>query len=392
MKFHLFALFMAIGAGLLFLAGCPSKNNPASPAPTDTPFPTFSPTATVTRTSTGTPLNTATKTPTATITSTPTPTASFTITNTPTNSPTFTSTVTYTYTATPAFTCVGQWYAQPGALAVDPTTHNIVANNQGCLEIFDNTGSPVTTYCNTGSGTGQLNGIGGIAVDQSGDIFVADSGNNRVEVFDPSLNCINQWGGTAPSPGSGNGDLNDPVGIALDNGGSASASVYVVDAGNRRVQKFTHSGAYVTQWSINYATSPVPTPFPTQAIYQIATGPLNQVYVTGNGFSTVYRTASDGSSMTPFPCPENSIPGALDPAYRGIAVDSSGSMYIACGDSGGLPGSLRKLDSSGNMIGQFHTNNSGGVTLSFPIGVALDGPSTIYVSDYGADKIFMFTQ
>ncbi|MGH9996266.1 MAG: 6-bladed beta-propeller, partial [Nitrososphaeraceae archaeon] len=60
-----------------------------------------------------------------------------------------------------------------------------------------------------------------------------DQGNSRVQKFDREGNFMTKWG----SKGSGEGQFIDPLGIALD----TSGNVYVVDAGNRRVQVFAPS-------------------------------------------------------------------------------------------------------------------------------------------------------
>src|SRR5262249_26427218 len=77
---------------------------------------------------------------------------------------------------------------------------------------------------------GQLRSPWGIAVDGSGDVYVTDTGNHRVEKFDREGNFITQWGGF----GNGKGQFNFPYGIALDTKGS----VFVVDSGNTRVEQF----------------------------------------------------------------------------------------------------------------------------------------------------------
>jgi tripartite motif-containing protein 71 len=77
---------------------------------------------------------------------------------------------------------------------------------------------------------GQLRSPWGIAVDGAGDVYVADTGNHRIEKFDREGNFITQWGGF----GNGEGQFNFPYGIAVD----AKGSVFVVDSGNTRVQQF----------------------------------------------------------------------------------------------------------------------------------------------------------
>ena len=114
-----------------------------------------------------------------------------------------------------------------------PHLHRPIVNRAGKLraiggarfpgQIFDQWGS-------SGSGDGQLNGPGGIAVDSAGNIYVADTGNNRVQKFGKSGQFLTKWG----SIGSANGQFHRPEGIAVDSNGN----VFVADADNHRVQVF----------------------------------------------------------------------------------------------------------------------------------------------------------
>jgi DNA-binding beta-propeller fold protein YncE len=74
-----------------------------------------------------------------------------------------------------------------------------------------------------------------MAVDGSGNVYVADRINNRVQKFNAQGECLSQFGST----GSGNGQLNDPRGIAIDKSGN----LWVAEAGNQRIQEFTAAGA-----------------------------------------------------------------------------------------------------------------------------------------------------
>jgi hypothetical protein len=80
-----------------------------------------------------------------------------------------------------------------------------------------------------GSGEGQFNQPHGVAVDGHGDVFVADTNNNRFQEFLPTGKYITQFG----SSGSGAAKFSDPLGIAV-----AGGRAYVVDAGNNRVEKW----------------------------------------------------------------------------------------------------------------------------------------------------------
>jgi hypothetical protein len=90
-----------------------------------------------------------------------------------------------------------------------------------------------------GGASGQFSEPGGIAVDDHGDVFVADRDNNRIEKFTADGRFLLSWGsaGTAPS------DFSLPVDVASDHAGN----VYVADLQNARVEKYSGSGAF--EWA-----------------------------------------------------------------------------------------------------------------------------------------------
>ena len=91
-------------------------------------------------------------------------------------------------------------------------------------------GTFVTTWGSSGTGDGQFNAPLGVATDGNGNVYVADTNNNRIQKFDASGTFLATWG----IAGSGNGQFSDPTGVATH----GSGDVYVADAGNNRIQKF----------------------------------------------------------------------------------------------------------------------------------------------------------
>ncbi len=77
---------------------------------------------------------------------------------------------------------------------------------------------------------GQFNGPRGVATDGSGNVYVADRGNFRIQKFDANGTFLATWG----SSGSGNGQFPGPTAAATD----ASGNIYVADQSNNRIQKF----------------------------------------------------------------------------------------------------------------------------------------------------------
>ena len=102
------------------------------------------------------------------------------------------------------------------------------------IQQFDATGpGPYVTHLGKwgsfGSGDGQFNGPVGVAVGGNGHVFVADQGNHRVQEFIATGGFVRTWG----SLGSSTGQLNLPSGVAAGGNGH----VYVADSGNHRIAR-----------------------------------------------------------------------------------------------------------------------------------------------------------
>src|SRR5438270_863408 len=81
-----------------------------------------------------------------------------------------------------------------------------------------------------GTTDGQFSNPYGVATDASGDVYVADVSNERVQKFDATGAFITKWG----VGGTSDGQFQNPTGVATD----GSGYVYVADYSNQRIQKF----------------------------------------------------------------------------------------------------------------------------------------------------------
>ncbi|MEN6343417.1 MAG: dockerin type I domain-containing protein [Methanospirillum sp.] len=128
-----------------------------------------------------------------------------------------------------------------GAVAADGSSY-IYAAGLDRLEKFSPGGTFLRHWCAmdcefgcgpiAGTGNGEFQDPSGIAVDGDGNVFVADTENQRIQKFDSTGTFATKWG----TQGSNVGEFDYPCGIAVDNAGN----VYVGD--NHRVQKFTMRG------------------------------------------------------------------------------------------------------------------------------------------------------
>ncbi len=133
----------------------------------------------------------------------------------------------------------------PTGIAVNSSGHIFVveANNHR-VQVFTQTGQYVSAIGDFGSDDGKFNSPFGIAINGSGFIYVADTFNNRIQVFNPDNTFVGKWNRTDGGSGSGNGEFSGPKGIAVN----TSGGIYVMDTLNNRVQVFTPSGQYLNQW------------------------------------------------------------------------------------------------------------------------------------------------
>ncbi|MGA9941283.1 MAG: hypothetical protein WBP88_04695, partial [Nitrososphaeraceae archaeon] len=92
-----------------------------------------------------------------------------------------------------------------------------------------------------GSENGQFKYPSAVAIDsRSGNVYVADTENHRIQIFSPSGTYLGSWG----EIGTQNGHFASPTGLDIDNAGN----VYVADTANHRIQIFSPSGTYLGSW------------------------------------------------------------------------------------------------------------------------------------------------
>ncbi len=205
-----------------------------------------------------------------------------------------------------------------------------------------------------GAGAGQFTYPADVATDSSGDVYVTDWENDRIEEFSAAGAFIKTIG----TYGGGAGQFAGPEGVATD----SSGDVYVADSGNYRIDEFSAAGAFVKAygWGVG--------------------DPMNQPEICGSSQCDQFETCTS-SCQTGI---EGSGAGQFSNWSDGIAIDRSGDVYVA--DTGNdrieefsaAGAFIRAFGTAGSGAGQFAEGPYGGVG---PYGVATDPSGDIYAAD-----------
>jgi sugar lactone lactonase YvrE len=230
----------------------------------------------------------------------------------------------------------------------------------------------VMQFGTSGTGNGQFSWPFDVAVDSSGNIYVSDSPNNRVQKFSSSGIYLSQFG----TYGSGNGQLSNPDGIAVDSFGN----IYVTEPGNSRVQKFSSSGTYLSQFG-TYGSGNGQFNYP----YDVAIDSSDNIYVADYYNKRIQKFSSSGTYLSQFGT-SGSGNGQFN-STDAITIDSSGNIYVADGNNN----RIQKFSSSGTYLSQFGTYGSGNGQFNVSTGVAADSSGNIYVADYNNNRIQKFS-
>jgi sugar lactone lactonase YvrE len=204
-----------------------------------------------------------------------------------------------------------------------------------------------------GTGNGQFgNGVFGLTTSKNGNVFAADTSNNRIQVFTARGGFVSKFG----TLGGGNGQFSGPSDVAI----APDGSVFVADYSNDRVQKLSAGGGFQQALAVSQPTG-------------LGVDAEGNLYVADvEGMVTRFDRASSYA-------PGDSWRGAA----RGgdLEVSADGTVFVA--DTGGLK--VTRYSSEGKAIGSIR----GG--LSNPIGIAVDPDCNVWVGNISARRIAKFS-
>ncbi len=232
-----------------------------------------------------------------------------------------------------------------------------------------------------GTGTGQFVTPRSLAVGPDGSVYVLDTGNNRIQVFDQNGNFLQQWG----EPGAGPGQFNEPWGIAV----AGDGTIYVADTWNHRVQVFDATGQLLRTIG-TFANVQQGDPQAEQGNFwgprDLAVDAEGNVYVTDTGNKRVQKFSPEGQFLQAWGG-GGVVPGSFEEP-TGIDIDSQGNIYVA--DTWNRR--IQKFDPNLNPVAQWEVVDgwqSEGV-VNKP-GLAVDDQGRVFISDPEGYRIIAYT-
>ena len=273
------------------------------------------------------------------------------------------------------------------------------------------------TFGSPGSGDGQFNNPEGVTTDSLGNVYVADSNNQRIEKFDSNGNYLLQWtnpdfsyvyalatdssnnvyvsdyGDCSPasnikvfdsngnflrqfgSQGNGDGQFAcGTSGITID----SNNDIYVYDWMDYRIEKFDQSGDYLTQFG-SFGSGDGQFEFSSGLTHDS----LNNVFATDIFNYRIQKFDSNGNYLSQF---ANGLYAAL--TSYGIAADSYDHIYVGSRSDNGM----YVFDgASGVLLTQFISYGDNPGQMNIPEGVAIDSNNNMYVTDYINSNVVKFT-
>jgi DNA-binding beta-propeller fold protein YncE len=250
-------------------------------------------------------------------------------------------------------------------------------------EKFDSNGNFLLTIPNPPNGPavpppmGGFNAPRALTVDGSGDIFVADTNNNRIEMFHPDGSPFTQWGVRGAAPDG----FNYPRGIASDN---ADGTIIVADADNVAIKKYkVDSTGHVTMLWLDRATPSGPFKGP-EGVAVSADG--TAIYVADSQNERVVILDGSGNPVSVWGT-RGSGPGQFS-APQSIAVDpSDGTLWIANAvTTASGPVTVEHFTTTGTFLGGFGAFGTTIQQFQQARGIAVN-QTYVFVTDVTSNRV-----
>jgi len=290
----------------------------------------------------------------------------------------------------------------PGGVAVDGSGNVYVADTSNNL-VRKIVGGVVTTFAGA-DGSGAMDGLGpaarfsgpaGVAVDGSGNLYVVDSQNDLIRMVTPG-GVVTTLAGNAGVASEQDGPgatayFDQPVGIAVN---SAGTLAYVTDSASGYIRKLVISGGTAT---VSTVAGPI-----NGGVYGITLDAAGDVFFTSTGLNAVFELPAAGGGVT-FLAGNFNFPGWADGV--GVFAQFNVPVGITCNPAGTilyvtdvgnyvvrkitLANGVATVTTIAGHVGVRNYQDGQGASAYFQVmwGIVLDGSGNVFVVDEGNDLI-----
>jgi DNA-binding beta-propeller fold protein YncE len=205
----------------------------------------------------------------------------------------------------------------PNGVAVDHTGNIYVADaSNHRVQKLTADGKLIAEWRGPGPG---FYGPRRIAIGPDNSIYVVDQGRTRVVKFAPNGEMLTVWG----SKGSGDGQFDDPASVAVD---PTANKVYVADPRNKRIQVFDSEGTFLTKWIVPEWGGP----YGFEDL--VIDSKTNRLYASSTNMNSVLMFDLNGNrvgALTPKPPDQLQGPSGLAVADRKLYVANMSGNHVS---------------------------------------------------------------
>ncbi|XP_064384352.1 E3 ubiquitin-protein ligase TRIM71-like [Halichondria panicea] len=213
----------------------------------------------------------------------------------------------------------------------------------------------------------------GVALNQAGEIIVAERDAGIVSIFSPIGDKLR----TLDTRGTAVGEMKNPRGVAVD----GDDNILVVDAGNHRLLKFSRGGDLIAA-VCSHGDGPGQFNRPTGVCVNSVNG---KVYVADNGAHCVHIFNSDLTFSSKFGS-KGSGNGQFSYPWN-VASDCSGCVYVVdCNNH-----RVQVFSPNGGYLRQFGKRGGGNGELNYPVSICVNSDDLVYVGERGNNRVSVFT-